>query len=75
MPDQTWDWEAGELQVKGKYSSVITSYDYASPVSEAGDFCQPGINGPCKWEARTRLALLTPCRGCRHPLCRCWPGC
>jgi len=50
--DVTWDWEAGELMVKGKYNSVITSYDYASPISEAGDFCQPGINGPCKWDVR-----------------------
>ncbi|KAK9821791.1 hypothetical protein WJX81_004092 [Elliptochloris bilobata] len=48
--DPTWDWEAGELQAKGKYSSVITSYDYASPVSEAGDYGQPGINGPNKFE-------------------------
>jgi hypothetical protein len=54
--DVTWDWEAGELQVKGKYNSVITSYDYASPISEAGDFCQPGINGPCKWDVRARPA-------------------
>ena len=50
--DLTWDWEAGELQAKGKYSSVITSYDYASPISEAGDFGQPGINGPNKFEVR-----------------------
>lgn len=51
--DLTWDWEAGELQAKGKYSSVITSYDYASPISEAGDFGQPGINGPNKYEVRS----------------------
>ena len=50
--DQTWDWEAGELAVKGKYSSVITSYDYAAPISEAGDFGQPGINGPNKFDVR-----------------------
>ena len=50
--DPTWDWEAGELQAKGKYSSVITSYDYASPISEAGDFGQPGINGPNKYDVR-----------------------
>ena len=57
--DLTWDWEAGELQAKGKYSQVITSYDYASPISEAGDYGQPGINGPNKFEVRSRQLLQT----------------
>ena len=32
----------------------ITSYDYDAPISEAGDYCQPGIGGPCKFEVGRR---------------------
>lgn len=28
------------------------SYDYDCPISEAGDYCQPGIGGPCKYYVR-----------------------
>lgn len=34
------------------YMPHITSYDYDAPISEAGDYCQPGIGGRCKYEAR-----------------------
>lgn len=32
----------------------ITSYDYDAPISEAGDYCQPGIGGDCKFWVRGR---------------------
>ena len=32
------------------YQPHITSYDYDSPISEAGDYCQPGIDGACKFQ-------------------------
>lgn len=31
------------------YQPHITSYDYDAPISEAGDYCQPGIGGECKY--------------------------
>ncbi|KAI3434573.1 hypothetical protein D9Q98_002644 [Chlorella vulgaris] len=34
-----------------RYLPHITSYDYDSPISESGDYCQPGIGGPCKYHA------------------------
>ncbi|PSC67692.1 Beta-galactosidase 17 [Micractinium conductrix] len=34
-----------------KYLAHITSYDYDCPISEAGDYCQPGIGGACKYTA------------------------
>lgn len=34
----------------GKYLPHITSYDYHAPISESGDYCQPGIGGDgCKY--------------------------
>ncbi|KAL6780686.1 hypothetical protein ACKKBF_B12155 [Auxenochlorella protothecoides x Auxenochlorella symbiontica] len=33
------------------YQPHITSYDYDAPISEAGDYCQPGIGGECKYHA------------------------
>ncbi|KAL4450728.1 hypothetical protein ABPG77_001084 [Micractinium sp. CCAP 211/92] len=43
-----------------KYAAHITSYDYDCPISEAGDYCQPGIGGPCKFHAlRDLLARHT----------------
>ncbi|KAL4433782.1 hypothetical protein ABPG75_000223 [Micractinium tetrahymenae] len=43
-----------------KYAAHITSYDYDCPISEAGDYCQPGIGGPCKYHAlRDLLARHT----------------
>ncbi|KAI7843402.1 hypothetical protein COHA_003000 [Chlorella ohadii] len=32
-----------------RYLPHITSYDYDAPISEAGDYCQPGIGGGCKY--------------------------
>ena len=32
-----------------KYLPHTTSYDYDCPISEAGDYCQPGIGGDCKF--------------------------
>jgi beta-galactosidase len=32
-----------------RYLPHITSYDYDAPISEAGDYCQPGIGGDCKY--------------------------
>ncbi len=32
------------------YQACITSYDYDAPISEAGDYGQPGIGGPNKFE-------------------------
>ena len=53
----------------------ITSYDYDAPVSEAGDYCQPGIGGPCKYDVSVGWVL--PCAAgswagphC-YPLSRC----
>jgi beta-galactosidase len=34
-----------------RYLPHITSYDYDAPISEAGDYCQPGIGGQCKFHA------------------------
>ncbi len=34
------------------YQACITSYDYDAPISEAGDYGQPGIGGPNKFEVR-----------------------
>ena len=34
----------------GTYLPHITSYDYHAPISEAGDYCQPGVGGDgCKY--------------------------
>ena len=51
-------WTAGaNLDPALGYQPHITSYDYHAPISEAGDYCQPGIGGECKfWESRRRAA-------------------
>ena len=36
------------------YQGHITSYDYDCPISEAGDYCQPGIGGDCKYTVSER---------------------
>lgn len=44
----------------GVYQPHITSYDYDAPISEAGDYCQPGIGGACKYHAlRAAIAERT----------------
>lgn len=46
------------------YQPHITSYDYDAPVSEAGDYCQPGIGGGCKFHVRPETATF-------HSFSRC----
>ena len=36
---------------------TLCSYDYDSPISEAGDYCQPGIGGACKYHVRSGACL------------------
>ena len=36
----------------GVYWACITSYDYDAPISESGDYGQPGIGGPNKFDVR-----------------------
>lgn len=44
-------WAGANVESDGTYMPTITSYDYSSPISEAGDYCQPGIGGACKFAA------------------------
>lgn len=37
------------------YMPHITSYDYDAPISEAGDYGQPGIGGPSKYHVSSSL--------------------
>ncbi|CAL8466181.1 g5717 [Coccomyxa elongata] len=39
-------WNEGDLEPYKNYVSVITSYDYDAPISEAGDYGQPGTGPP-----------------------------
>ena len=57
------------------YSACITSYDYDAPISEAGDYGQPGIGGPNKFEVRlsAHLSLSTVVQR-RHGLLCIFPG-
>jgi beta-galactosidase len=36
-------WQGANAESDGRYEPHITSYDYDSPISEAGQTCQPGI--------------------------------
>jgi len=47
----------------GVYWACITSYDYDAPISEAGDYGQPGIGGPNKFEVRGHGQCSYSCRG------------
>ncbi len=38
-----------------KYVACITSYDYDAPISEAGDYGQPGIGGPNRYQVKLPL--------------------
>jgi hypothetical protein len=40
------DWFKGKQEPFMHWNPVITSYDYDSPISEAGDYGQPGIGPP-----------------------------
>lgn len=40
---------------KDKYVACITSYDYDAPISEAGDYGQPGIGGPNRYQVGPAL--------------------
>ena len=44
------------------YEACITSYDYDAPISEAGDYGQPGIGGPSKFDVRHVHVLLVLAR-------------
>ena len=44
------EWYEGERSIQSFYDSDITSYDYQAPISEAGDYGQPGSGGPNKFE-------------------------
>ncbi len=44
-------WQGANAETDGRYECHITSYDYSSPISEAGQTCQPGIGGDgCKFQ-------------------------
>ncbi|KAK9836149.1 hypothetical protein WJX81_004982 [Elliptochloris bilobata] len=44
-------YSAGGSIDNGVYWACITSYDYDAPISESGDYGQPGIGGPNKFDA------------------------
>ena len=46
------EWYEGQRAIPSFYDSDITSYDYQAPISEAGDYGQPGSGGPNKFEVR-----------------------
>lgn len=50
----------------GEYNSIITSYDYDAPISEAGDYGQPGIGGLNKFQV---LASVTGASSPSAPCC------
>jgi hypothetical protein len=47
-------WRQGLRGPPDFYRPVITSYDYGSPLSEAGLTGQPGLGGPDGFQARAR---------------------
>ena len=47
----------------GVYWACITSYDYDAPISEAGDYGQPGIGGPNKFQVRAGFRPCAPASG------------
>lgn len=49
------EWYEGQRSIPSFYDSDITSYDYQAPISEAGDYGQPGSGGPNKFEVRYAL--------------------
>jgi beta-galactosidase len=40
------EYTEGRLEPQTVWSPVIQSYDYGAPISEAGDYGQPGIGPP-----------------------------
>ena len=52
------EWYEGERSIQSFYDSDITSYDYQAPISEAGDYGQPGSGGPNKFEVDSTLGHL-----------------
>lgn len=58
------DWFKGKQEPFMHWNPVITSYDYDSPISEAGDYGQPGIGPPPdgapanKYLVRTLLCIF-----------------
>ena len=49
------------------YQPHITSYDYDCMVSEAGQYGQPGIGGPNKYEVRGKEKSTPVGVGCGRP--------
>lgn len=52
---------AGGSIDNGVYWACITSYDYDAPISESGDYGQPGIGGPNKFDVRHSPCEFTAC--------------
>jgi beta-galactosidase len=53
------DWEEGKTDPYMFYESVITSYDYDCPISEAGDYGQPGVGGANKFQVQRACSRMT----------------
>lgn len=51
------EWSQGKKDTYKLYQSVMTSYDYDCAISEAGDYGQPGIGGPNKFQVSAALPL------------------
>jgi beta-galactosidase len=51
-------WAGANVDDGGKYLPHITSYDYDAPISEAGDYGQPGIGGDGEKFALLRAAIV-----------------
>ena len=62
---------AGGSIDNGVYWACITSYDYDAPISESGDYGQPGIGGPNKFDVRhASINLFSACGvQLKHVLC------
>ena len=58
------EWYEGERTIQSFYDSDITSYDYQAPISEAGDYGQPGSGGPNKFEVGFPLCPSLCCPAC-----------
>ena len=56
------------------YKGIITSYDYDTAISEAGDYGQPGIGGPNKFEVGCSSLHRASRMTCRPASCHAMPG-
>lgn len=48
-------WAGANIDNTGLFMPHITSYDYDAPISEAGDYGQPGIGGDSKYDALRKV--------------------